>query len=52
MVIPPGCPSGDSSKAKEFFHLCRQALLTVGIIRDAVGGKFSAISIAKRIFSK
>jgi hypothetical protein len=37
MVIPPGCPSGDSSEAKEFFHLCRQALLTVGIIRDAVG---------------
>ncbi|KAG0590125.1 hypothetical protein KC19_1G074000 [Ceratodon purpureus] len=37
LVIPPGCPSGDSAKIKEFFHLCRQALLTVGIIRDAVG---------------
>lgn len=37
LVIPPGCPSGDSAKAKDFFHQCRQALLTVGIIRDAVG---------------
>lgn len=40
LVIPPGCPSGDSAKAKDFFHQCRQALLTVGIIRDAVGGKY------------
>ena len=41
MVAPPGCPSGDSIKTKEFFHYCRQSLLTVGIIRDAVGGKCS-----------
>jgi hypothetical protein len=41
LVIPPGCPNVDSAKTKEFFHLCRQALLTVGIIRDAVGGKRS-----------
>lgn len=40
-VAPPGCPNGDSFKIKEFFHHCRQALLTVGIIRDAVGGKSS-----------
>lgn len=40
-VAPPGCPSGDSPKIKDFFYHCRQALLTVGIIRDAVGGKNS-----------
>lgn len=44
LVIPPGCPIGDSAKTKEFFHLCRQALLTVGIIRDAVGGKRSSVA--------
>ena len=40
-VAPPGCPNGDSPKIKDFFNHCRQALLTVGIIRDAVGGKNS-----------
>lgn len=38
-VPPPGSPNGDPTKCKDFFHHCRQALLTVGIIRDAVGGK-------------
>jgi hypothetical protein len=36
-VPPPGSPNGDPTKCKDFFHHCRQALLTVGIIRDAVG---------------
>jgi hypothetical protein len=37
LVAPPGCQDGDLSRSREFFHHCRQALITVGIIRDAVG---------------
>jgi hypothetical protein len=39
LVAPPGCQDGDLSRSREFFHHCRQALITVGIIRDAVGCK-------------
>ena len=55
MVIAPGCPSGDSTgQIRNFFHLCQQALLTVGIhfVIDTVAGKCSHDANYMQMFVK